>query len=114
MEDCHNDPSLILNYNKNPCCIKHLLVIYKLSENYLISNIFAKYLIKICKNFYEKENNVIGNSNNINNTNLPINNLSYSKQFLSMLSKYISHFYFSNKTNLSKYLCKIYAKKTKK
>ena len=107
MEDCHNDPSLILNYNKNPCCIKHLLVIYKLSENYLISNIFAKYLIKICKNFYEKENNVIGNSNNINNTNLPINNLRYLKQFSSMLSKYISHFYFSNKTNLSKYLCKI-------
>ena len=107
IENCRKDPPLLLDYNKDPCCIKHLLVMNKISEDYLISSIFAKYLVKICKKCYEKQNKIVINFNNNNNINLSSTNLNYLKQFLSLLSKYISYFYFSNKTNLSKYLCKI-------
>ena len=70
-----------------------------ISQEYILSDKFGKYILRIFKNIYDKERAFIKCNNKVNNDILT--------EFFSMISKYMSHFYFINKTNLAKYLCKI-------
>jgi len=54
IENCHQDNMIELNFNNLPCCIKHLLIMNKISEEYLLSYEFGKYLLKILKIFLKK------------------------------------------------------------
>ena len=98
IENCHQDNMTELNFNNLPCCIKHLLIMNKMSEEYLLSYEFGKYLLKILKNIFEKNKRIIKSNTKINDN--------IFKDFCLMISKSMSHLYFINKTNLAKYLCK--------
>ncbi len=67
-------------------------------DNYLLTYEYGKYLIKICKETIEK-NNFIFKDKTISLVN--------STKFISLISKYISNFYFQNKAGMGKYLCKV-------
>ena len=99
IENCHHEKDIELNFKNEPCCLKHLLIINNISEEYLLTDKFGKYILRTFKNIYEKENIFIKCNNKTNNNLL--------SEFLSMISKHMSRFYFINKTNLAKYLCKI-------
>ena len=99
LENCHQDYNIEINFNKVPCCLNHLLIMNKMSDEYLLSHEFGKFLLKILKNLFEKEKNIIKNNNKLNEN--------ICKDFILMISKYMSHFYFTNKINFAKYLCKI-------
>ena len=99
IENCHHEKNIELNFNNEPCCIKHLLIMNNISQEYLVSDKFGKYILRIFRNIFEKEKTFIKCNNKVNNDILI--------EFFSMISKYMSRFYFINKTNLAKYLCKI-------
>ena len=99
IENCHHEINVELNFNNTPCCLKHLLIMNHISEEYLLSEKFSKYILRTFKNIFEKEKTFIKSCNKSNNN--------IFNDFFSMISKHMSHFYFINKTNLSKYLCKI-------
>ena len=99
IENCHHEINLELNFNNIPCCLKHLLIMNHISEEYLLSDKFSKYILRTFKNIFEKEKIFIKSNNKPNNN--------IFNEFFSMISKHMSHFYFINKTNLAKYLCKI-------
>ena len=99
IENCLHDNNVEINFNKTPCCLKHLLIMDKISEEYLLSYEFGKFLIKTLRNFFEKEKCVIKINSKISDNT--------SKEFMLMISKYMTKYYFSNKINFSKYLCKI-------
>ena len=98
IENCHQDNMTELNFNNLPCCIKHLLIMNKMSEEYLLSYEFGKYLLKILKNIFEKNKRIIKSNTKINDN--------IFKDFCLMISKNMSHLYFINKTKVAKYLCK--------
>lgn len=98
IENCHQDNMIELNFNNLPCCIKHLLIMNKISEEYLLSYEFGKYLLKILKNIFEKNKRIIKSNTKINDN--------IFEDFCLMISKSMSHLYFINKTNIAKYLCK--------
>ena len=99
IENCHHEKDIELNFKNVPCCLKHLLIMNKISEEYLLSDKFGKFVLRTFKNIFEKEKIFIKCNSKINNN--------FLSEFLSMISKYMSHYYFNNKTNLAKYLCKI-------
>ena len=99
IENCHQDNNIEINFNHSPCCLKHLLIMNRMSEEYLLSYEFGKFLLKIFKNIFEKEKNIIKNNTKISDSNF--------KELFLMVSKYMSHFYFINKIKFAKYLCKI-------
>ena len=99
IENCHHEKDIELNFKNEPCCLKHLLIINNISEEYLLTDKFGKYILRTFKSIYEKENIIIKCNKKTNNNLL--------SEFLSMISKHMSRFYFINKTNLAKYLCKI-------
>ena len=99
IENCHHEKNIDLNFKNDPCCLKHLLIMNNLSEEYLLSEKFGKYILKTFKNIYEKENIFIKVNTKVNNN--------FLNEFLAMISKHMSRFYFIDKTNLAKYLCKI-------
>ena len=98
IENCHHDKIVELNLKTIPCCLKHLITMYHISEEYLVCDKFGKYLLKTFKNIFDKEKIFIKNNSKSNNI--------YNDFFL-MISKHMSYFYFINKTKLGKYLCKI-------
>ena len=98
IENCHQDNLTELNFNNIPCCIKHLLIMNKISEEYLLSYEFGKYLLKLFKNIFAKNKRIIKSNTRINDN--------IFKDFCLMISKNMAHLYFINKTNLAKYLCK--------
>jgi len=98
IENCHQDNIIEMNFNNMPCCLKHLLIMNKMSEEYLLSYEFGKYLLKILKNIFEKNKRIIRSNAKINDN--------IFKDFCLMITKNMSHLYFVNKTNLAKYLCK--------
>ena len=99
IENCHQDYNIEINFNKVPCCLNHLLIMNKMSEEFLLSHEFGKFLLKIFKNIFEKEKNIIKNNIKLNEN--------ISKDFILMISKHMSHFYFTSKIKFAKYLCKI-------
>ena len=99
IENCHHEINVELNFNITPCCLKHLLIMNHISEEYLLSDKFSKYILRSFKNIFEKDKTFIKSNNKPNNN--------IFNDFFSMVSKHMSHFYFINKTNLAKYLCKI-------
>ena len=99
IENCHHEKDIELNFKNVPCCLKHLIIMNKISEEYLLSDKFGKFILRTFKNIFEKEKIFIKCNSKINNN--------FLSEFLSMISKYMSHYYFNNKTNLAKYLCKI-------
>ena len=99
IENCHHEKNLDLNFKNAPCCLKHLLIMNHISEEYLMPDKFAKYILKTFKNIFDKERIFIKINTKVNNN--------YLNEFLSMISKHMSYFYFIDKTNLAKYLCKI-------
>ena len=99
IENCHQDNIIEMNFNKAPCCLKHLLIKNRMSEEYLLTYEFGKYLLKSLKNIFEKEKTIIKNNSNINDN--------ISKEFFCMTSKYISQYYITNNIKYAKYLCKI-------
>ena len=99
IENCHHEKNIELNLKEEPCCLKHLLIMNNISEEYLLSDKFAKYILRTFKNIFDKEKIFIKNNTKANNEIL--------FEFLLMISRHMSHFYFINKTNLAKYLCKI-------
>ena len=99
LENCLQDFSVELDFNKIPCCIDHLLIMDKMSEEYLLSYEFGKFLLKALKSIFEKEKTLIKY-----NTKLSEN---IYKELILMISKYMSHFYFTNKLKCAKYICKI-------
>ena len=99
IENCHHEKSIELNFKIEPCCLKHLLIMNQISEEYLLSDKFGKYILRTFKNIFDKENTFIKCNSKTNNILL--------SEFFSMISKHMSRFYFIEKTNLAKYLCKI-------
>ena len=99
IENCHQDYNIELNFNKMPCCLNHLLIMNKISEEYLLSYEFGKFLLKIFKNIFEKEKTLIKYNSKLSEN--------IYKEFISMTSKYMSRYYFSNKIKCAKYICKI-------
>ena len=99
IENCHQDNKFEINFNKSPCCLKHLLIMNRMSEEYLLSYEFGKFLLKIFKKIFEKEKNIIKNNSTINENNL--------KELIIMISKHMSHYYFIDKLKFAKYLCKV-------
>ena len=99
IENCHHEKNIEFNFKNEPCCLKHLLIMNNISEEYLLSDKFGKYILRTFKNIFEKEKTFIKCNNKINNDIL--------SDFSLMISKHMSRFYFINKTNLAKYLCKI-------
>ena len=99
IENCLHNNNIEINFNKTPCCLKHLLIMDKISEEYLLSYEFGKFLLKTFRNIFEKEKNIIKNNSKISDNT--------AKDLMLMISKYMSKYYFSNKINFSKYLCKI-------
>ena len=93
-QDCQKDykPNFI-----NLCCLKHLIILNSLSEMRLLDSTFGKFLIKNLNNL--DKNNKLTLTKEIN--------LENSIQFLNILSKYISHYYFLGKSTFSKFLCKV-------
>ena len=112
IENCHHEKSIELNFKIEPCCLKHLLIMNQISEEYLLSDKFGKYILRTFKNIFDKENTFIKCNSKTNNILL--------SEFFSMISKHMSRFYFIEKTNLAKYskdinilknnLCCIYSK----
>ena len=99
IENCHHEKSIELNFKIEPCCLKHLLIMNQISEEYLLSDKFGKYILRTFKNIFDKENTFIKCNSKTNNILL--------SEFFSVISKHMSRFYFIEKTNLAKYLCKI-------
>ena len=99
IENCHHEKNIELNFQTIPCCLKHLLIMNHISEEYLITEKFGKYILRIFKNIFDKEKIFIKFNTKANNN--------FINEFFSMITKYMCYFYFIDKTNLSKYLCKI-------
>ena len=99
IENCHHEKNIELNFKNEPCCLKHLLTMNNISEEYLLSYKFGKYILRTFKNIFEKEKTFIKCNNKIN--------IDILNDFSLMISKHMSRFYFINKTKLAKYLCKI-------
>ena len=99
IDNCHHEKNIELNFQEQPCCLKHLLIMNHISEEYLLSEKFGKFILRTFKNIFEKEKTFFKNNTKTNNEIL--------SEFFLMISKHMSHFYFINKTNLAKYLCKI-------
>ncbi len=93
-QDCQKE--YIPNYN-NLCCLKHLIILNNLSEMRLLDSTFGKFLIKNLNNFDKNNKLILSKEINLEN----------SINFLNILSKYISHYYFLGKNTFSKFLCKI-------
>ena len=100
IENCLQDFNIELNFNKEPCCLNHLLIMNRISEEYFLSYEFGKFLLKIMKNIFEKEKNIIKNNAKLNSDYI-------YKDLILMISKHISHFYLISKIKFAKYLCKI-------
>ena len=99
IEDCNQANNIELNFNIIPCCIKHLILMHHISEEYLLSNEFYIFLFKTFKYFYDKSNSIL-------KTNFQEGGTIF-KNFISMISKTIAHFYFKNKIKISKFFCKV-------
>ena len=99
IEDCNQANNIELNFNIIPCCIKHLILMHHISEEYLLSNEFDIFLFKTFKYFYDKSNSIL-------KTNFQEGGTIF-KNFISMISKTIAHFYFKNKIKISKFFCKV-------
>ena len=93
-QDCQKE--YIPNYN-NLCCLKHLIILNNLSEMRLLDSTFGKFLIKNLNNIDKNNKLILSKEINLEN----------SINFLNILSKYISHYYFLGKNTFSKFLCKI-------
>ena len=45
IENCHHEKDIELNFKNVPCCLKHLLIMNKISEEYLLSDKFGKFIL---------------------------------------------------------------------
>lgn len=67
IENCHHEKDIELNFKNVPCCLKHLLIMNKISEEYLLSDKFGKFILRTFKNIFEKEKIFIKCNSKINN-----------------------------------------------
>ena len=86
IENCHHEKNIELNFQTIPCCLKHLLIMNHISEEYLITEKFGKYILRIFKNIFDKEKIFIKFNTKANNN--------FINEFFSMITKYMCYFYF--------------------
>jgi tetratricopeptide (TPR) repeat protein len=102
----NNEKFQIQNYNKISCCINHLLNLYDISNNNLLTNKFGIYLLKTCNHFYKKKK--FFNQESFYLLQSPSNNLGITIEMIykliEIITKYSSYYYSNNKHDYAKLL----------
>ena len=102
----NNEKFQIQNYNKVSCCISHLLNLYDISNNNLLTNKFGIYLLKTCNHFYKKKK--FFNQESFYLLQSPSNNLGITIEMIykliEIITKYSSYYYSNNKHDYAKLL----------